>query len=109
CFLSHGLRSLRSIGIPCGSSDRLDSIREPPDRRMLASPRSLSQLTAPFVAIPSQSHPPYGVVVSDDFNIPGGCLREPYAWQHRGGRSRKRLPPPLALRVALIMRRCIIR
>jgi len=32
--------------------------------------------------------------VSDDFNIPGGCLREPYAWQHRGGRSRKRRPYP---------------
>ena len=76
---------------------------------MLASPRSLSQLTAPFVAIPSQSHPPYGVVVSDDFNIPGGCLREPYAWHHRGGRSRKRLPPPLALRIRLSIGRCIIK
>jgi hypothetical protein len=43
---------------------------------------------------PKPSHSPYSVVVSDDFNIPGGCLREPYAWQHRGGRSRKRRPFP---------------
>jgi hypothetical protein len=43
---------------------------------------------------PKPSHSPYSVVVSDDFNIPGGCLREPYAWQHRGGRSRKRRPYP---------------
>jgi len=32
--------------------------------------------------------------VSDDFNIPGGCLREPYAWQHRGGRPRRPVLTP---------------
>ena len=41
--------------MPCGSPHRLESIRVSPDRRLLASPRSLSQLTAPFVAIPSQA------------------------------------------------------
>jgi hypothetical protein len=49
---------------------------------MLAPPRSLSQLTAPFVAILSQAiH--HTASLCRMINIPGGCLREPYAWQHR--------------------------
>lgn len=60
--------------MPCGSPLRLDSIRESPDRRMLAPPRSLSQLTAPFFAIPSQAiH--HTASVCRMINIPGGCLR----------------------------------
>jgi hypothetical protein len=51
---------------------------------MLAAPRSLSQLTAPFFAIPSQAiH--HTASLCRMINIPGGCLREPYAWPHRRG------------------------
>jgi hypothetical protein len=60
--------------MPCGSPHGLYSIRASPDRRMLASPRSLSQLTAPFVAIPSQAiH--HTASLCWMINIPGGCLR----------------------------------
>ena len=51
-------------------------------------------------------------------NIPGGCLREPYAWLHHGGaieRARNFLGAPwpvlvpLALRISFSMKCCMIR
>src|SRR5271155_3854011 len=89
--------------MPCGSPHRLESIRVSPDRRLLASPRSLSQLTAPFVAFPSQAihhtaslcrmiltSPADACANPMHGNIAGGCPRRPvrtptspsYAIQH---------------------------
>ena len=54
-FPSPGFAFLAAHRSLAAVSDRLDSIRVSLDRRLHASPQSLSQLATPFVAIPSQA------------------------------------------------------
>jgi hypothetical protein len=73
---------------------------------MLAPPRSLSQLTAPFVAIPSQAIHHTASLCRMIFTSPADACANPMHGNIAGVLA-KALLTLLALRISFIMRHCI--
>ena len=93
--------------MPCGSPRRLDSIRVSPDRRLLASPRSLSQLTAPFVAIPSQAIHHTASLCRMILTSPADACANPMHGNIAGVARESAVRTPLALPMRFIIAQCI--